>query len=198
MFLEEIVVKDGKDGARIKTLHLETDYFTFTPDVLFSEIDEVCCDVEERKVADPVSFSSDGWFSIKSEAVERDDVIVGWRWANISGNQALVSKGSGGLPICEAKTPGTHICLFSLHTVAVTALEPSHGYSQEGNGEFVRLAMFHKDITKSEGGHLGHLTTATELTLNCTKMIHCCTQLHAHNPFSCGVEMKCIAIMVLE
>ncbi|KAL7506502.1 hypothetical protein ACHAXN_009894 [Cyclotella atomus] len=61
------------------------------------------------------------------------DLVTNWRWNAFSGNKALLSRhrGSRGLPIAEVQTSGIYLIFFSLHSVAVTALFPNHGYYTE-------------------------------------------------------------------
>lgn len=60
LFLKEIIRKDGgaDGGARLERLRLECDYFT---------VGAFSSDIENVMFGDPVSFHSDGWFTIAGQ-----------------------------------------------------------------------------------------------------------------------------------
>jgi hypothetical protein len=91
-------------------------------------------DVETILPREDISFSVSDYVKVTAESTRNaSDLVTNWRWNAFSGNKALLSRhrGSRGLPIAEVQTSGIYLIFFSLHSVAVTALFPNHGYYTE-------------------------------------------------------------------
>ena len=148
LFLEEIFIEE-KDhqkngGTRMKRLRLECDYFTVSS---FSK------DVDEVMYGEPISFRSDGWYSICSTPLRRNNKITGWSWSTESGNREIAQRITKGLGHCTVETTGRYLVFFPLQSAAVTALAPSEGYNCEQNDEFCKLGIFRDAMTTTESGH---------------------------------------------
>ncbi|KAL9178897.1 hypothetical protein ACHAXT_011870 [Thalassiosira profunda] len=151
-FIGELICKNSKEvgssdgGLRLKQLRMEGDYFTV--EALSEDIDCVLH-------GEPASFRADSWFTLAAAPTRnRQGAWSGWRWDTVTGSEGIASKTTErSLELCEVNETGTYLVFFSLHTVAVTALPPGHGYHGEDTDEFCTLGVFHDNATKSEGGH---------------------------------------------
>ena len=102
----------------------------------------------------------------------REDVLTGTRdyvklsakcksdasnnWNSLAGNESLLSKGGKrGLSMARVQTGGMYLVFFSLHSEAVNALLPDHGYINDD--EFGGLGVLHNGLTSSERSDLAYL-----------------------------------------
>jgi len=145
-FLRSVVA--GEDAARLARLRAEGDYFT---------VASLAEDIDGLLHGGAATFSSEGWASIAGKCCRNSKgEINGWKWGNFSGNDAVASpersEGRSCGHILRVKAPGTYLAFFSLHSIAVTALPPGHGYRRDD--EFVNLCLFHGHRTRT-GGRIG-------------------------------------------
>jgi hypothetical protein len=138
-FLKHIC-KEG--GLRLLRLQKECDYFT---------VDSFSSDVERAPLhGENVCFSVRDYVTIAAQCSRnRHNEITGWSWKSITGNEALLSKFNrrGSLAMAQVETSGVYLVFFSMHSVAVTALLPGHGYKT--HDEFCHLCVFRDAMTES-------------------------------------------------
>eukprot|EP00956_Cyclotella_meneghiniana_P032048 scaffold86284_cov22-Cyclotella_meneghiniana.AAC.1 len=151
-FLENII-KNNDDEARyrLRKLGLECDYFTV--DSLAADVDEVTRRMDDDvDFGEPVSFRSDGWFSMAGQLSHRG-FNGGWRWNNISGNnRSIASQNTFDRDFgdCVVETTATYLLIFSLHTIATAALSPNRGYTHDDDDEFSRIVVYPGVMTRSD------------------------------------------------
>ena len=146
-FLRDILRQDGL-GSRLNLLERECDYFT---------VKTFPIDLDSAIYGDPVAIHIDDWVTIKGEGKKnKRGEYAGWCWDSLTGNEALVSMHKKPVhppATADVHKDGLYLVFFSLHSVAVTALPPEHGYRDKSNDELCALGVFHNTMTESISEH---------------------------------------------